>query len=467
MLAAAVCLVFAPGCVSRRSADSFDKIRTAVGSRAGQRIVWHQDKADFTVATERVNALLAEDLSLEHAVEIALINNPRLQATYESIGVAEAQVVEAMLPPNPSFEALYKNIRHGGHIWELMLVQEVVDLVMIPWRKQAAELGAERVRAEVTASVLDILLDVKVAYRDAQASAQVLRTVRTTRKSEEAAYGMAQELRNAGNISKLQLKGRRAVLEQARLAESSAELQLAERREALNILLGLLGEQAAWQIATDLPPPSDEMLSYAEIRQAAEKNSLDLAMARATLLQVAEEEGITNVTSILPELHLGVEGEREPDGTWVVGPMIEFPLPLFDWGQAERAIARSAVRRASDMYVATAVKLDAAARLTARRLELTGRQAADYAETMLPLQKEMTRETQLHFNAMQLGVFQLLAAKKEELAVQRQYINALRNFWIAQAEAEHLMNGRMLDASAVAARDPMGMGGASQGQGGH
>jgi cobalt-zinc-cadmium efflux system outer membrane protein len=172
------------------------------------------------------------------------------------------------------------------------------------------------------------------------------------------------------------------------------------------------------------------------------------------------------VTSLLPELHIGVESEREPDGTWIVGPLVEAPLPLFDWGQAERAIADARVRRAAAEYRMVAVALSSAVRLTMRRLELTRKQAEQYRDVNVPLQESLTQETHLHFNAMQLGVFQLLAAKKEELAMRRRYIDSLRDYWIARAEAEQLMSGRMVAQSAAAASEGMAVGSAGN-DGGH
>lgn len=453
------------GCVSRRSAQRFDAVRTGIAERSGERIVWNRSPADFDTAHARIQTLLEDPLTLERAVEIALLNSPRLQRLYESIGLAEADVVEAMLPPNPSMEIIYRDIRHGGHIWEFSAVQEVVDLILIPWRKQAAEYNAERVEAMVTAGVLDVLLEIKTAYRRAQAAEQTLQMMQETLASDRAACRMAQRLRDAGNISKLSLRGREAVFEQTKTAVSTAELQVAERREALNVLLGLTGIQSGWRIATPLPD-LPEPLDQEAVRSAALTNSLDLAMAEARLFQRMEEEGISDLTSVIPELHVGVETEREPDGGWVIGPLLEFPVPLFDWGQAERARAESRLRRAAERLRMTGVEIDSSVRLTIRRLQIMREQAEQYRNVMVPIQKELTEQTQLHFNAMQLGVFQLLAAKKEELTVRRSYIDALQNFWIARAEADHLMNGRLVSGSRAEAAAAMAAG-ADSGGGGH
>lgn len=458
-VAAAITALALVGCVSDRAEETFGRVRARVAEREDQRILWHRDKEDLGSAQDRVDELLRDDLRMEEALEIAILANPRLQATYESIGLAEARVVEALLPPNPSFETVYKDVRNNGHIWEFIAVQEVVGLILAPWRKQAAEAEAERVQAKVTATVLDTLLDVKLAYRRTQAAEQSLRMMETTLASDQAACDMAKRMRKAGNISKLELKGRRAVLQQTKLAFSQAKLERAERREALNRLLGLTGERIDWQTASTLPGIPAEVFPVKAMVEEAVNNSLDLAMARSAMARSLEEAGITDVTSVLPELHVGVESEREPDGTWVVGPLVEFAVPLFDWGQAERASADARVRRSAAIYREAVLALESGIRITRERLNTARKQAARYQHELMPLQKQLTEETQLHFNAMQLGVFQLLAAKKEELRVRRGYINALRNYWMARAEAEHLMNGRLLRESTVDRGSSMPAGG--------
>ena len=60
----------------------------------------------------RVKALLRQPLSADRAVQIALLNNRGLQAAYNALGLAEAAMVQASLPPNPTFSL--ERIAGGG-----------------------------------------------------------------------------------------------------------------------------------------------------------------------------------------------------------------------------------------------------------------------------------------------------------------------------------------------------------------
>jgi hypothetical protein len=51
----------------------------------------------------RGRAVEAHPSPAEAAVEVALLNNKGLQAAFNELGIAEAVMIEASLPPNPTF----------------------------------------------------------------------------------------------------------------------------------------------------------------------------------------------------------------------------------------------------------------------------------------------------------------------------------------------------------------------------
>jgi len=88
---------------------------------------------------------------------------------------------------------------------------------------------------------------------------------------------------------------------------------------------------------------------------------------------------------------------------------------------------------------------------------------------MLPLRRQITEQTQLEFNAMQIGGFQLLQAKREEIETGAAYIEALREYWIARAMLEQTISGRSPDAGSTGMTSPTTHSGSTTGaaQGGH
>jgi cobalt-zinc-cadmium efflux system outer membrane protein len=103
-------------------------------------------------------------------------------------------------------------------------------------------------------------------------------------------------------------------------------------------------------------------------------------------------------------------------------------------------------------YVAEAVELRSTARAARDRLVAARERAAYCRDVLLPARHEVLRESQLQYNAMQIGVFQLLLAKREEIEAGGQYIESLRDYWLGRANLELILAGRNPPGAGDAAR---------------
>ena len=124
------------------------------------------------------------------------------------------------------------------------------------------------------------------------------------------------------------------------------------------------------------------------------------------------------------------------------------PIPFFNFGQAAKARTEAKVRQSQQRYLALAVQIRSEVR-SARDRMLLARQRVDYVQsTALPLRRRVVEESQLQYNAMQVSLFDLLKAKQEEVNSGREYVEALRDYWVARAELEKAvggsLNGRLL-----------------------
>jgi outer membrane protein TolC len=387
-----------------------------------------------------VATLLADGLTAEEAVQVALLNNRRLQATFEDLGLARAALIQASLPENPMVEGEIKS-HSGEDVVEFTAAQHVLSILLIPLRRATAKADFEEAKQRVTGEVFALAGRTRAAYYRAVAARQALSMLREILHATRAGHEMAKRLRKAGNITELALVGRRALYEQARLATAQAEVGALDAREDLNQLMGLFGGDLAWRPPDAMPPLPEQELDLAGIERRAVAASIELAAGRAQIDALSHRLGIARATSIIPDLELGFVGEREPDHTWFLGPVAAYAPPIFDWGQGRRAAARAKLRRALHEYTANAIEVRAAARTARRQLLFARRKARHYESMLVPISERMTAETQLEYNAMQLGVFQLLAAKQREIDTRRRCIESLRDYWIARTRLAQLLNG--------------------------
>jgi cobalt-zinc-cadmium efflux system outer membrane protein len=161
--------------------------------------------------------------------------------------------------------------------------------------------------------------------------------------------------------------------------------------------------------------------------------------------------GFSRLTALVPELHSGPKGERS-EGSWNVGPTLEFPIPLFDQGQARIGRAAAELRRSQQEYYALAVRIRSTARAVQDRLEGARDRAFYYRDILLPLRERIVNETQLQYNAMQLGPVQLLNAREQQVETAAAYIEAVREYWLTRGDVAQILTGR-LPANGVPTRD--------------
>src|SRR5262249_20874690 len=71
------------------------------------------------------------------------------------------------------------------------------------------------------------------------------------------------------------------------------------------------------------------------------------------------------------------------------------------------------------------------------------RQVELYQQELLPGLERIASLTLLQYNAMLLGVYDLLESKQRELESRRASIEALRGYWVARAELERAVGGSL------------------------
>ena len=327
-------LLFAGGCASMALDAGFDDVSAAVGERSGSQIFWNNGTELDKDAAEKLDSLLKRQLTADDAVQIALLNNRELQALYSDLGVAQADLVQAGLLTNPIFDAAVKfpTSGQGPPRLELTAAMNFLNIFYIPLRKRVAAARFEETKTRVTGAVLDFAGRVRGAFYAYEADEQILELRRTIVQALDASFEIARRLSQAGNITDLDLARERAQLEAGKLALRSAEISVRQSREELNILMGLWGTNpvANCRTLTRNSRAADGDQGY---RTVVAERSLDLVQARQRIVGAGEELGLTRWTTLLPDFSVGPKGERN-DGAWEVGPKLEFPIPLFDQGQA-------------------------------------------------------------------------------------------------------------------------------------
>jgi len=446
-------------CVPSRSAV-FGPVDREVERRVGARPAWGEPDAKTAAAIDDV---LARPIDRDAAVRVALATNRRLQARYDELGISAAAIAGATVLAPTEVELSYKLGEHDEV--ELDVTQDILDLIQIPQRRGIANAELAAARARAVAATVELIARVEGAFVDVVAAQQELELRQTAFDAASASAEISERMHGAGNVSDLGLARERDRREQARIDLGRAQLDVELRREQLNEVMGVAGKRTAWTIAERLPDLPAKAPALDDLERTAVAASLELEATRSDAEAASGRVGAARLRAWLPELGVGVSAARDDDH-WHAGPAISVGLPIFNQQQAPRARAHAELRRARNTASATAVELRARARATRQRLLEAYAEARHLFDLVLPLRQRIVDESLKQYNAMNASPFELLVARRELVDAGRQYIDALRRYWRAEADARALARGAMIDGGSEA-RATTSSAGPSAGPDGH
>lgn len=441
--------LLAAGCASVPRDAGLGDVQKVVEEQSGQRLAWSPEQPVEPPADETLKPLLEGELTVERAVGISLANNRGLLATLEDLGVARADLIAASTIRNPVFDGEVRFPGDPKNPFELGITQTLVDLFQLRKRRALGQAAFEAARLRVTGTVLGFAAGVRADYYTLQAAQESLAQQRTITTAAEASAELARRQHDAGNISDLDLENEQALYERAKLDLARAELDEAQSRERLLADLGALESLPLTLPAQTQPEEGGQERSLEEV-EAALPGRIDLTLAQAEVAAARLALPLSR-SSAYDELSIGVHHEREPEGEKTTGPAVSIPIPIFDRGLAGRARAGATLRRAEQRLHGLTATARSEARAARERL-LEARARADYLRTVVvPRRQRILNLTQLEYNAMHRGVYDVLRARQGLSDALREQVMAVRDYWLARTGLEAAMSG----ASGFSARPQM------------
>jgi outer membrane protein TolC len=448
--------------LDRGTGPTLDIVRQHAGP-AAQALQSQRSDDERARANQRVAELLAAPLTADAAVEVALLNHRGLQARLSDLGVADADLAQLGRLPNPGFS--FGRTRRGDEREiERGLHLSLGSLLLMPLAKEAEARRLDVMQQQAALAVLAHVAEVKKAQVRAVSAAQTRQYMQQVMEAANASAELARRMAEAGNFNRLQRAREHGFFAEAALNLARAQQAEIAARERLNRLLGLWGEQLRYSLPERLPdlPAADAQGAEAPtLERDALESRLDLRAERVQLEALARNLGLTRRTGFVNAVQLNLSRNGSNEAPPQTGWELEFQLPLFDWGEAR-------VARAEALYMAQAHRLAQRAvdaRSEVREAWHAQRTAWDiarhYRDEIVPAAQRISAENQLRYNGMFIGVFDLLADARSQVMAVNESINALRDYWLAQADLDmaHLGQPALDTAAAPASAMPAGGGG--------
>jgi len=412
-------------------------------------VVAIRSEEDEATAHAEVERLLKRPLTVDSAVQIALLNNRGLQAAYNELGIAEAVRIQQSLPPNPHFSVTRMTGSVETEI-ERQIVASILALATLPVR---SEIAAERFHQAQLAAALETLRVAAEARRAFYRAVAAQETVGLFTQANEAAETMTQlakRLGETGAMNKLDQAREQAFHSDIVVRLASAQQRASRERERLVRVLGLWGNNLKFALPKSLPPLPKRALALPAAEQEAVRRRVDLQIARIELDTLAKAYGLTNATRFINVLEAGyadkltkekATGESIRDR----GFTVSFEVPVFDFGETRVREAQQTYMQAVNRLAQKAVNVRSEAREAYRNYRTSYDIATHYQREVLPLRKIISDEMMLRYGAMQVDVFTLLLEAQQKLNASAAASDAMRDFWLASSDLSTAMTGGGMD----------------------
>ncbi len=432
--------------------------------------------ADDAAADAAVEGLLADGLTADDAVRVALLNNPRARAVLLQVGMARADVVQAGLWSNPTVGFSFRFPEGGGLAnFEASLAQNIADLWMIPARSRAAERDLEATILAAALEVVSLAVDTKVAYYNTVAADDALAIARDNVSLTQQLLELTEARLQAGTVGSLDVNLAKGQALRAEVDLRTARLESATARRTLATLMGLTTSADGIQIADPLPAPLDGALSVDGYVEIALDARLDARAAREAV-EAAAARVEFELAKVFPSVEIGFELERgerraqpgrkvladtarssiangrltapevqsrgqrrlekSQEIEAILGPSLSLTLPIFDQNQAQIAKARMSYLETKALLDALEQSIVQETREAADRLASAWDVATLYQRQVLPQAQETLELSEATYQAGQTTILNVIDAQRSLLETRRANLAALQNAAGALAELE-------------------------------
>lgn len=457
--------LFIVGCASVDARRDYERASMHANSALGQQLQLSPEdrQSVHELVTERLNGGLTAD----EAVQVALLNNPKITAAFLRIGMARADVVQSGLVTNPTVGISLRFPDAGGLAdLEFGLAQNIADLWMIPARKLAAERDLDRTLLEAARDAASLANDAKVAYFSAVANQRALEITRENLGLVEQLLKITEARLEAGAAGALDVNLVRGLVLKIQVDERNARLAVATAKRRLATLLGLDGPPDELLLTDALPAPLAVQIDSFRLIEIARESRLDLRAARdvvraaearveaeyAKVFQNVEigfalernarralpgrniaadtaRAAIANGALTAPELESRGQRrlEKSQEIEAILGPSLSATLPIFDQNQAQIAKAKYAVAEADSLLEALDRAIAQETREAADRATTAWNVAKLYEHEVLPQARTTLELSESSYQAGQTPILNVIDAQRSLLETRQAYVAALES----------------------------------------
>ena len=443
-LALAACETAIPQAFTEPKAG-FANVASQTSAAIGKRAVFAETQAENEALRKQVHGMVhRKTISADTTVQVALLNNLGLQASYANVGLSAAEAWQQSTPENPVVSVgilgigaaelgLYRAI-------ESMIAVNILDTKTRKQRMALADINFRAAQLDAVNDTLTLANETRMAWINAVAAFETVSYIRRAKATSDAGSELARKLGETGALNKAGQAREQAFNAELAGQLARARLNATMAKENLTKLMGLWGTEVDYYVPDALPRLPKSVGNVTSIEAKALRNRVDLRVAKLGLEAQAAAFGLTDQTQLVTDLEIiaGAELEREvEDGekSTETTPQLEleFAIPIYDTGKARMRKAELSYLQAANVLAERAVNVRSEARIAETSYHASYKIARHYRDVLVPLRKTVEEEGLLSYNGMITNTFELLQDTRETLSASLEAANAKRDFLMAQS----------------------------------
>ena len=386
---------------------------------------------------------VANPLTLENAIRLALDNNPELHAAGARVNAATGQADQAKAWSNPELELNAEDwpANGGRGISDAKQTIGISQTLPFPGKKsldrQMGGAGVKLLAAELALRRTEIIRDVKAGFFRVLASERLAEVSAQLVTVAESSAATAQKRVSAGAAAYQEQLRAEVQLEQARTELTGFQSELAAARQTFATLLGQPELSNAKLTGALAETPETKFLEESAGLLPAIHPSLNTAQANLERAQIAHRRARMEA---YPDVKVGVAGGRiGATDESIIQIGFSLPLPLFDTGRGRRQEAQASVCVAESELQAVRQQLQREWANALKRYRTAASQVAGYRERILPKSAEALQLVQTGFEQGKFNFIDLVDTQRTTAEARLAYQGKLLEMNVAQAELEALI----------------------------
>lgn len=381
---------------------------------------------------------LADDLSEEEAIAIALWNNAQFQADLAALGFARADLIEADMLANPTFTLLFPV---GPKLLEMGLDIPIDFIWQRPRRIAAAKLDAQSLSENLIEHGLGLIRDVQTTYVDLWSTQEQAQLAEQEARLQSQIAELVQVQLRAGEISELAASD--AYIDSLRAADMTKGFseKAAVSRHRLNALLGLISDNTAYDIT---PPVMTVKVQHSmdELLKTAFAARPDLRAAELAIEAAGERIGwekskVYNFIAI-------IDAKDEGEDSLTVGPGLALDIPIFNQNKSQIARAEAELEQVTRRYEAVRQNIILQVRQAHARYVTAHEEFEFWDSSIIPALETAVERARKLLTAGEVSYSSVLEAERKLVEARMRRVELVASLRRAAAELNYCIGRKMI-----------------------